>query len=589
MPRVAALPAARQLQLLASLLSSAVALPSCQPRSAAPWIPTYHLMGPVTADPNGHLVTGPLNDANGLAFSGGFYHVFTQVSFQWAHFRSADLQTWERLPIALGLPAWDGALSMLPAEDGGAVIVYDLCPEPSNVALARPKKISDPALIEWDIYLGNASIAIDRSDFEPSIQPPNSPTCCGVTSCGKLGPPSDPSWCKVVRSNGCQATFFPGSIWKDLNGNFNFLAQTLLNNKTNEHGWWDRLGRYVAKDKSLRSWKLVDPSFASLPDGTPVVETGGGWFLPVPGSGLTPGQTGRYLLNSGGGDEFVLGDFNGHTNQFTNLSVVQHTDFARFSTDWTAVGIANGRMLQTGWLQEAGRLCPGGCAEPQEPLLSLVRELSYDKSTDTLRVLPVVELAGLRNGTLGSVATQELNGVLTLVEAAGDGGSTADIQMSFTFQPDIAPIKFGVGVFCPPRFAGIEALVNCTQVWFEVHPAGVDGVRTATMSVRTAPDQFNHTAYNFTSAPFAVPMSATTINLRVLTDRAVVEAYAGVCGGHTACGKTAGTFDAIGQVAVEALAFPAMEATGVELFAVGATVGVDARAWGMGCGWVGGN
>jgi hypothetical protein len=79
-----------------------------------------------------------------------------------------------------------------------------------------------------------------------------------------------------------------------------------------------------------------------------------------------------------------------------------------------------------GWLQDAGRLCPGGCAkEPQQPLLSLVRELSYDRSSDTLRILPVAELAGLRNGTLRSIATQKLRGVLTLVEAAGDGGSTA--------------------------------------------------------------------------------------------------------------------------------------------------------------------
>ena len=199
----------------------------------------------------------------------------------------------------------------------------------------------------------------------------------------------------------------------------------------------------------------------------------------------------------------------------------------------------------------------------------------------------------------------------------------ADIQMSFTFQPqpgDIrasaaAPMKFGVGVFCPPRLApshSIEALQNCTQVWFEVFPSGgvADGNTNGwnmTMSIGTAPDQFNHTAYNFTSAPFALPTTTpatttTTINLRVLTDRSVVEAYAGACAG-SACGGNAnassstgtGAFDAVGQVAVEALAFPSVEATGVELFAAaaaaggGATVGVEARAWSMGCGWVKGN
>ena len=82
--------------------------------------------------------------------------------------------------------------------------------------------------------------------------------------------------------------------------------------------------------------------------------------------------------------------------------------------------------------------------------------------------------------------------------------------------------------------------------------------------------------------------ASCSINLRVLTDRSVIEAYAGVCAGHT-CGKARGAFDAVGQVAVEALAFPSIEATGVELFAVAATVAVEARAWDMGCGWVKGN
>ena len=98
-------------------------------------------------------------------------------------------------------------------------------------------------------------------------------------------------------------------------------------------------------------------------------------------------------------------------------------------------------MFFAGWLQDAGRLCPGGCAkEPQQPLLSLVRELSYDRSSDTLRVLPVAELAGLRNGTLRSIATQKLQGVLTLVEAAGDGGSTARNRASFAM-PSIFILK----------------------------------------------------------------------------------------------------------------------------------------------------
>ena len=76
------------------------------------------------------------------AFSGGYYHVMTQDHFQFAHYRSRDLAKWERLPIALPRPAWDGALSMLPAAEGGPVILYDLPPEPSHLGMARLKNAS---------------------------------------------------------------------------------------------------------------------------------------------------------------------------------------------------------------------------------------------------------------------------------------------------------------------------------------------------------------------------------------------------------------------------------------------------------------
>ena len=137
------------------------------------------------------------------------------------------------------------------------------------------------------------------------------------------------------------------------------------------------------------------------------------------------------------------------------------------------------------------------------------------------------------------------------------------------------------------------------RVWFTVYADG-SGSSTATMSIRTAPDAFNHTAHNFTSAPFPLPMSSsTTINLRVLTDRSVVEAYAGRPSSRAegacvdpACGESGPrSFDAVGEVAVEALAFPTLEATGVELFVASeaGAVQVKARVWSMGCGWVGGN
>lgn len=95
-------------------------LASCQPRSLAPWLPLYHFIGDVVAGPDGMLRQRfGLNDANAIGYSGAHFFVMTQDDFAFAHYRSKDLAHWERLPVALPKPAWDGALSLLSAEDGG--------------------------------------------------------------------------------------------------------------------------------------------------------------------------------------------------------------------------------------------------------------------------------------------------------------------------------------------------------------------------------------------------------------------------------------------------------------------------------------
>ena len=360
-------------------------LATCQPRERAPWLPIFHFVDVVVAGPDGKPVQRHgLNDANAIGYSGEHYFVMTQDDFTFAHYRSKDLAHWERLPVALPKPAWDGALSLLSAEDGGPVILYDLPPEPSHLGMARLKNASDTQLIEWESYVGAAPLTIDRTQFEPSIQPPNSPTCCS--------PPggSVPTCSALVKPPLCQGVMFPSAIWKDEAGKFQMLAATFLNNAS----WGQKTGRYEASDNSLRSWKLVDADFAQGHG-----ENGGAWFLPVPGSRrLTAGQTGRYMLNVGGGDEFVVGDYNGVTNAFTNLSAVTSIDFGLWSADWAAVGPAtDGRILQVGWLSNY-RLNPRDHAPNSLQALSLIREIFHDPARNTLRALPPAELSLLRNG-----------------------------------------------------------------------------------------------------------------------------------------------------------------------------------------------
>ena len=540
----------------------------------------FHFMGPVTStEPGGKPVSCCVNDANAIAFSGGHYHVFTQDKFQFAHYRSKDLVRWERRPIALPRPAWDGALSLLPPDDGGAVILYDLPPEPSNLAMARiAANATHPADLEaWDTYVGGAPLTIDWSAVEPSIQKPDSPTCCSPSG-GSIPPCTTP-----VKPPHCKGLFFPGPIWKDLNGQLNFLATIFLNNAS----WRQRIGRFVATNHTLHHWKLADPYFA----GGRFSEHDGAWLLPVPGSGVEPGDSGRYLLNAGGGDEFVLGDYDGRSNTFTNTSAVQRMDFGLYSADWTAVGRANGRVLTVGWLSNYRT----GVPVPQNNMsrLSLLRELHYDRDTDSLRVLPVAELEGLRNGSLtppgGVHAMLRGNDTLVLVHPEGDGAVTADLEVSFSLGDDLSVgASFGAAAFCPSG-AGVDL---CTRVTLDVSPGGL----TSTMSIST-PTTMYATAHNFTSAPF--PLHGRRLNLRLITDRAVVEAYSGSPVTTLSTRSTRSTrntrsanvsgFDAVGQAAVVALSFPPFGATGMKVFAVSGEVEVEAKVWTMGCGWVDGS
>ena len=90
-------------------------------------LPIFHIIGNVTANDDGSIKLESINDCSGVTYYGGLYHVFHQCcQNHFDHVVSKDLIHWQRLPPPIQpvtLKTWDGSVSMLPAGDGGPIIL----------------------------------------------------------------------------------------------------------------------------------------------------------------------------------------------------------------------------------------------------------------------------------------------------------------------------------------------------------------------------------------------------------------------------------------------------------------------------------
>lgn len=102
---------------------------ACQPNDAQPMIPIYHIIGNVTVAADGSVSLEPINDASGVTYYNGLYHIWHQCcQNHWDHVISKDLIHWQRLPPPIQpvtLKTWDGSISLLTGPDGGPLILYD--------------------------------------------------------------------------------------------------------------------------------------------------------------------------------------------------------------------------------------------------------------------------------------------------------------------------------------------------------------------------------------------------------------------------------------------------------------------------------
>ena len=152
---------------------------STPPASAEPFRPTFHYSP----------ARNWMNDPNGLVWYAGEYHLFYQHNphgpdwgnMSWGHAVSADLRTWEELPVAIPLTDAEEVFSGCIVVDHANTAGLASAAEPPFVALytsvdtatgrqAQSIAYSNDRGRTWSRYEGNPVLDLDSSDFrDPKV------------------------------------------------------------------------------------------------------------------------------------------------------------------------------------------------------------------------------------------------------------------------------------------------------------------------------------------------------------------------------------------------------------------------------------
>ena len=204
-----------------------------------------------------------------------------------------------------------------------------------------------------------------------------------------------------------------------------------------------------------------------------------------------------------------------------------------------------------------------------------LREVAYEPETGALVSNPVRELTGLRNGTLGSdkdVVLKAGTSHVVVGTGAPADASASDVVVRVAVPPVGAAAGAAVGVTVLANltaegspFGGVLAIVNFTA------PDTTDGTIKATASIRTLNPCGTGSA-GLSQVTFPILKGETTLDLRVLVDRSIVEVF--FMGGRAVFSKTFNP-----AVLYVPDTHVVLQAWGADL-----TVG-SVDVFSMGCGW----
>lgn len=483
-------------------------------------LPLYHIIGNVTQKVDGSIQLENINDASGVTYYKGLYHVWHQCcQNHFDHAISKDLIHWQRLPPPIepveGQRTFDGSVSILPQADGGPVILYD-----------APDRIPQgwPGCGECMLSLARLDDTNDKY-LKTFIRDSN----------------ADPV---KLNLGGRQPIDFPSTIWKN-GDHYNFIAQGT---------------RFTTKNHSFTSWSRVAPDMIGCG------ERGGQWWIPTPNQidgSPPPAGTPNYLVNCGGGANYLLGNYFPNNESFIKSGKSARLEYG--TADWWGAqgGDANNnRMMMIGWVRDWGG--PAGPGINALTRLSALREVNWDVKTENLVSNPVPELAGLRTKSLAST-TMKLAPANAphIVPNTGDGSAaSSDTIIKFSGFSRTASTTFGACVLGNGTTAsgmGITITVNPTTTAGQL----VANIHSGACKVGSGNQNGGITQL----------FDDTELTVRVLADRSVADWF--VQGGRWAASD--------GWQAPK----PRLPAdSNVLLWSGDATISAQVNVYELGCGWL---
>ena len=298
------------------------------------------------------------------------------------------------------------------------------------------------------------------------------------------------------------------------------------------------------------------------------------------------------MINAGGGRAYILGSYDSVKQTFNATGTIQSVESMGSGSNWYVAGVSqsDNRVLHVGFFEprDGGLMYDWDYSYQQRSftVLSAVRSLSWDPEHQKLLSNPVTELALLRNASLFNLSAElkpaHWQELLPSAANRARAGATMDVELTVAVPNSTRgqTVRFSLHVL-----GAVSPEGNSTEITVDVEPAGEHGLRHGTLSMsvpRMAIDCSGKTncpgmgvgwgwvPWGNLTAPFTLLPTERSVDLRVLVDRSIVEAFA-----------------AGGRAVVSVRDFPLENETAARLRNDGGTDLLLERAhgWSMECGW----